>query len=187
MANVKDQVVEEVVETTEVADQDQVVKEEPRRQVTGFTQEEVDDVIAKRLARERDAFAKKLGIEKFDAIDDFLKQNEVTVAEKEELTKKLSEVETNLLDKEFRLSALGLGVKPEHVDRAVKLAMTELSDEVNIDQALELVLGDFPMLKGEEQPVRRIGNQPTAEVSEKTDMDKFFDKPKYKNSKYFNK
>lgn len=180
MADVKDQ----VVETTEVTEEVQV-QEQPKKQPYGFTQEEVDEVIAKRLAREREAIAKKLGVEKYEAVDTFLEQYKNTLGEKEKLNSELANIKNSLLDKEFRLSALTLGVKQEHVDRAVKLAMTEMNEETTIEQALELVLGDFPMLKGEEQPVRKIGSQPQSDVSDKTEMDRYLDK--YKNSKYYSK
>jgi beta-phosphoglucomutase-like phosphatase (HAD superfamily) len=179
MADVKDQVVE--TEITEEAQVEQVTKKQPY----GFTQEEVDEVIAKRLSREREAIAKKLGVEKYEAVDTFLDQYKTTLSEKEKLNSELTNIKNSLLDKEFRLSALTLGVKQEHVDRAVKLAMTEMNDETSIDQALGLVLNDFPMLKGEEQPVRKIGSQPQSETSNKTEVDRYLDK--YKNSKYYNK
>lgn len=181
MADVKDQVVEETTEITEEVQ----VQEEPKKQPYGFTQEEVDEVIAKRLTREREGIAKKLGVSAFDKIDEFMKQYDETVTEKEQLHSRLGELESTILDKDFRLTALAMGIMQDHVDRAVKLAKTELNDEVNIEQALELVINDFPMLKGEEQPVRKIGSRPQTEISEKTEIDKYLDK--YKNSKYFSK
>lgn len=181
MADVKDQVVEE---TTEITEEVQAT-EEPKKQPYGFTQEEVDEVIAKRLTRERESIAKKLGVKNYDGVDEFLKQYDETVTEKEQLSSRLSELESAVLDKDFRLTALAMGVMQDHVDRAVKLAKTEVNEEINIEQALELVLNDFPMLKGEEQPVRKIGNQPQGETNSKTEIDKYLEK--YQGSKYFNK
>ena len=178
MADAKDQVVKtEIVEET--------TNNQAPSQVYGFTQDQVDEVVAKRLAREREAVAKKLGIDKYEAVDSFLESYQKTVSEKETLVAQLSLTKESLVDKEFRLTALSAGVKPEYLDRAVKLARTELTDKVTIEQALEVVLEDFPMLKGGEQPVRKVGAETRNEVGEKTEIDRYLDK--YKGSKYFQK
>jgi hypothetical protein len=178
MADTKDQVIEtEIVEET--------TDNQAASQVYGFTQDQVDEVVAKRLAREREAVAKKLGIDKYEAVDSFLESYQNTVSEKDGLVAELSLTKESLVDKEFRLTALSAGVKPEYLDRAVKLARTELTDKVTIEQALEVVLEDFPMLKGGEQPVRKVGAETRNEVGEKTEIDRYLDK--YKGSKYFQK
>jgi hypothetical protein len=178
MADTKDQVVEtEIVEET--------TDNQTEATVYGFTQEQVDEVVAKRLAREREAIAKKLGVDKYEAVDAFLEGYQNTVAEKDKVVSELQQTKETLIDKDFRLTALNAGVKPEHLDRAVKLAKTELSDDVTIEQALEVVLEDFPMLKGGEQPVRKVGAETRNEVGEKTEIDRYLDK--YKGSKYFQK
>lgn len=178
MADTKDQVVEtEIVEET--------TDNQTEATVYGFTQDQVDEVVAKRLAREREAIAKKLGVDKYEAVDAFLEGYQNTVAEKDKVLSELQQTKETLIDKDFRLTALSSGVKPEHLDRAVKLAKTELSEGVTIEQALEVVLEDFPMLKGGEQPVRKVGAETRNEVGEKTEIDRYLDK--YKGSKYFQK
>jgi FMN phosphatase YigB (HAD superfamily) len=178
MADTKDQVVKtEIVEET--------TDNQTEATVYGFTQDQVDEVVAKRLAREREAIAKKLGVDKYEAVDAFLEGYQNTVAEKDKVLSELQQTKETLIDKDFRLTALSSGVKPEHLDRAVKLAKTELSDGVTIEQALEVVLEDFPMLKGGEQPVRKVGAETRNEVGEKTEIDRYLDK--YKGSKYFQK
>jgi FMN phosphatase YigB (HAD superfamily) len=178
MADTKDQVTQtEIVEET--------TDNQTEATVYGFTQDQVDEVVAKRLAREREAIAKKLGVDKYEAVDAFLEGYQNTVAEKDKVLSELQQTKETLIDKDFRLTALSSGVKPEHLDRAVKLAKTELSDGVTIEQALEAVLEDFPMLKGGEQPVRKVGAETRNEVGEKTEIDRYLDK--YKGSKYFQK
>lgn len=178
MADTKDQVVEtEIVEET--------TDNQTESKVYGFTQDQVDEVVAKRLAREREAIAKKIGVESYEKVDEFLQGYQSLTKEKEQVLTDLEATKESLVDKEFRLSALTLGVKPEHLDRAVKLAKTELTDDVTIDKALEVVLEDFPMLKGGEQPVRKVGTETRNEVGEKTEIDRYLDK--YKGSKYFQK
>jgi hypothetical protein len=183
MADTKDQ----VVETTEI------VEETTNSQTTpnayGFSQEQVDEVVAKRLARERESVAKKLGVESYEKIDSFLEGYQGLIQQKEEINSKYEESIDHLFDRELRLSALNNGVKPEHLDRAVKLITAELDsfsdDDLDIDKALENVLNDFPMFKGQEQPVRKVGAETRNEVSEKTEIDQYLDK--YKNSKYYRK
>jgi len=178
MADTKDQVTKtEIVEET--------TDNQTEATVYGFTQDQVDEVVAKRLAREREAIAKKLGVDKYEAVDAFLEGYQNTVVEKDKVLSELQQTKETLIDKDFRLTALSSGVKPEHLDRAVKLAKTELSDGVTIEQALEVVLEDFPMLKGGEQPVRKVGAETRNEVGEKTEIDRYLDK--YKGSKYFQK
>lgn len=178
MADTKDQ----VVEPTEIVEETTDNQTESAK-VYGFTQDQVDEVVAKRLAREREAIAKKLGVESYDKVDDFLQTYESVTKEKEQVLEELSTTKESLVDKEFRLTALSTGVKPEHLDRAVKLAKTELSDDVTIDKALEIVLEDFPMLKGGEQSIRKVGAETRNDVVEKTEIDRYLDK--YKDSKYF--
>jgi hypothetical protein len=127
-------------------------------------------------------------VESYDKIDDtFFANLSSHDCQRERASdfKTCAQTKESLTDKEFRLTALSSGVKPEHLDRAVRLAKTELSDTVTIEQALELVLEDFPMLKGGEQPVRKVGAETRNEVGEKTEIDRYLDK--YKSSKYFQK
>jgi len=180
MADVKDQVVEQTTEITETTDK------QPEPTSYGFTQDQVDEVVAKRLAREREAIAKKLGVDKYEAVDTFVESVQSTIAEKDKLASELQQVQQSLLDKDMRLSALTVGVKPEYLDRAVKLAQTELSDDVDIAKALDIVLEDFPMLKGGEQPVRKVGSDAPREGSEKSEIDRYLE-ANYKNSRYFKK
>ena len=178
MADTKDQ----VVEPTEIVEETTDNQTESAK-VYGFTQDQVDEVVAKRLAREREAIAKKLGVESYEKVDSFLDSYQNTIAEKDKVLTELEQTKESLVDKEFRLTALSTGVKPEHLDRAVKLAKTELSDDVTIDKALEIVLEDFPMLKGGEQSIRKVGAETRNDVVEKTEIDRYLDK--YKDSKYF--
>ena len=183
MADTKDQ----VVETTEIVEE--TTDNQAASQVYGFTQDQVDEVVAKRLARERESVAKKLGVESYEKIDSFLEGYQGLIQQKEEINSKYEESIDHLFDRELRLSALNNGVKPEHLDRAVKLITAELDsfsdDDLDIDKALENVLNDFPMFKGQDQPVRKVGAETRNEVSEKTEIDQYLDK--YKNSKYYRK
>jgi hypothetical protein len=191
MADTKDQVVEttEAVEEQQTTTHEQPIStSEPFR----FTQDELDEVVAKRLAREREAFAKKLGVEKFEQVDSFLETYKTTVSEKEELNSKYETVITQAFDKEIRLQALLSGVKPEHLDRVVKLTTTELEslnedEELDIAKTMSIVLEEFPMFVGSEpqETVRKIGQQPNTDSNSKTEIERYNEK--WKNSKYWSK
>jgi hypothetical protein len=190
MEDVKNQ----VVETTETTEKKQPTtnKQTSSYEDYTFNQEQVDEVVAKRLAREREAFAKKLGVEKFEAVDSFLENYKTTLSEREELQKDFSWMVERAFDTEIRLNALIAGVKPEHLDRVVKLALAEMEnspddEDLEISKTLTTILEEFPMLKGAEQPaaIRKIGQESAKEGSSKTEVDRYLEK--YKNSKYFGK
>jgi hypothetical protein len=188
MENVKDQVVTTTETTEQTTNEQTTIKPEP----FGFTQEQLDEVVAKRLARERDAVAKKLGVETFDAIDGLLESYKTTQSEKAELMEKYNLMTDTALDKDIRLTALLSGVIPEHLDRVVKLAIAEIEnqpdeDELNIAATIDVIVNEFPMFKNlEVEPsVRKIGQEPSTKTNSKTDIDRY--NSKYDGSKYYNK
>jgi len=190
MEDVKNQ----VEQTTEITEEQQTTTNEQTSNFEDYTfnQEQVDEVVAKRLAREREAFAKKLGVEKYEAIDSFLENYQTTLSEKESLSDDFSWIVEKAFDTEIRLNALIAGVQPDHLDRVVKLALAEMEnlgddEDIEIEKTLSIILEEFPMLKGAEQPaaIRKIGQEAHKEGSSKTEVDRYLEK--YKNSKYFGK
>lgn len=98
-----------------------------------FTQEEVDELIKKRIARER----KKLEKEQ---TQDKEKDTEEKPAVKEPDNKKLNEMEMKLLCYDHDIAK-------EFSKKAIALASTYLDDDTDLDGALEKVLEDFPQFK----------------------------------------
>lgn len=98
-----------------------------------FTQEEVDELIKKRIARER----KKLEKEQTQEKD---KETEEKPAVKEPDNKKLNEMEMKLLCYDHDIAK-------EFSKKAIALASAYLDDETDLDGALEKVLEDFPQFK----------------------------------------
>jgi hypothetical protein len=190
MEDVKNQ----VEQTTEITEEQQPTTNEQTSNFEdySFNQEQVDEVVAKRLAREREAFAKKLGVDKYEGVDSFLENYQTTLSENQELSDDFSWMVEKAFDTEIRLSALIAGVQPDHLDRVVKLALAEMEnlgddEDIEIEKTLSIILEEFPMLKGAEQPaaVRKIGQDAQQEGSSKTEVDRYLEK--YKNSKYFGK
>lgn len=98
-----------------------------------FTQEEVDELIKKRIARER----KKLEKEQTQEKD---KETEEKPVVKEPDNKKLNEMEMKLLCYDHDIAK-------EFSKKAIALASAYLDDETDLDGALEKVLEDFPQFK----------------------------------------
>lgn len=194
MADVKDQAVQDTSEVTNSVAAETTGtttnKQTSDYNDYSFTQEQVDEVVAKRLARERESVAKKLGIERYDAMDSFVESYQQTVSARTEMEEQMGDLMADLFDRELRLTALQHGVKADHLDRTVKLAVAELEllgqdDDIDLSAAMQTVLNDFPMLKGAEQPVRKVGAQTTSDGESKTEIDRYLEK--YKDSKYFRK
>lgn len=128
-----------------------------------FTQDEIDAMIEKRLARARKQWESEA--------EEARKKEQMTEAEKlkaekEEAERKAQEAQTaanqRLINAEARVQAVTLGIKPERIAYALKLADlsgVEVDEQGNPDaaaikSALEAVLNDLPELKGTQGPSR---------------------------------
>lgn len=128
-----------------------------------FTQEELDAIIAKRLARERKAWEQQLEEERRKAQ---MTEAERLKAEKEEAERRAKEAEAaanqRLIQAEAKVVALELGIKPERVAYAIRLANlsdVEVGENGKVDTkalkaALEQVIKDIPELKGTSTPAK---------------------------------
>lgn len=126
-----------------------------------FTQEDLDRLIQQRLQRERKKWEQQLEEERKKAA---MTEAERLKAEKEEAERRAQEAQASanqrLINAEARVQAVTLGIRPERVAYALKLA--DLSavdvddsgnpDEAAIKAALEAVLKDLPELKGAPAP-----------------------------------
>ncbi|MCL5291288.1 MAG: DUF4355 domain-containing protein [Actinobacteria bacterium] len=136
---------------------------------TTLTQEQVDDVLKKRLARERKTWEAELEEEKKKAQ---MSEAEKAKAEKEAAEKKandaIDKANQRLLEAEAKIQASALGVKVERLGFVLKL--TDLS-EIEVDEdgkidsavvkaAVEAVLTAVPELKGEQVAGTRGDNNP---------------------------
>jgi len=158
-------------------------------QPKGLTQEEFDAALNKRMAREREGFAKSLGLETYS--EESLKSFLETVTAKDtkiaEYETKQKELQTEMRTRDFKIHAMTNGIDTQHVDKAIKLAQMEMESngELDMEKAFANVLEDFPMFKGTKTPIK-VGDKVDNKVDEKTDIDKYLE-GKYKNSKYFTK
>jgi len=169
-----------VIETVDV---------EPAKTTESITQDQVDQAIAKRVSREREAFAKKLGLEQYsdESVEQFLSSTKEKDAKLTEYETKTKQYQSDILDRDFQLTAIKQGVTNDNIDRAVKLAKIEMetNQELEMGKAFELVLDMFPMFQGKETTKVKVGDEVSKTVNEKTEIDRVLDK--YKDSKYFNR
>lgn len=120
-----------------------------------FTQAELDEIIKKRLAREKKSWEQQLEEEKKKAA---MTEAERLKAEKEEAERKAKEAQQaanqRLITAEAKVQAAALGVKPEKLSYVLKLADlsdVEVDENGSVDEkavkaAVEKVLKDLPEL-----------------------------------------
>jgi hypothetical protein len=118
-----------------------------------FTQDQLDAVVKDRLARERDKFARELGIdesfskEKYDEFRKFQEAQKTELEKAKEQATKLEAEKLELLTERERLSeeyaAAKLGIKPEALQDA--LALAKIKDGNSIEDKLGKVLEDYPI------------------------------------------
>jgi predicted FMN-binding regulatory protein PaiB len=136
--------------TTEKVQETKQEQAEPKKveakPVKGFTQEEVNKIVADRLERERSALAKALGAEQFDK--EQIATAFKTAQEQLEAEKKAREkVEQDLTQKQHEALAYRYGIKPEKVDEALTLANLKAKKEsVDVSEALQSVAKEYTNL-----------------------------------------
>lgn len=131
MEQTNEQVVEnnETVENVEVSEQETapVEKEEVTEEIKTFTQQELDEIVSKRLARAQTSFTKEL---------------EAAINTKDtEYAEKLKSIETDtqtmaeqLKVKESELTRLSYGIKKDKYDEVLALKEFRMSKEPNLSE-----------------------------------------------------
>ena len=178
---------ENTIQTEQV--EETVSHDEVKKELGLLSQDQVDEAIASRLKREREKFAKTLGIDSYneESIENFLNDIKTKQEQIELQNNEISVLREAKTQQEFVMEAMKSGVKSENLERAIKLAQLEVSDEVSIEQAIANVLEDFPMLKsGTQEKPLKVGSEVKNEVVDKTDVDRYLEN-RYGNSKYFRK
>lgn len=135
-----------------------------------FTQQELDAIIQDRLTRERNKFAKDLGIddsfskEKYEEFKQFQEARKTEFEKTQERSQQL-EVEREELLKtkealEHKVLGMELGIKPDVLGDAIALA--KLKEGKDMREKLEIVLNEYPIFASIPQ-----SNQPKAIGAEK--------------------
>lgn len=147
-----------------------------------FSQDELDAIISKRLARERKAWETQMEEEKKKAA---MSETERLQAEKDAAEKKATDAMDRahrvLITAEAKAVAAQLGINPDRLTYAVKLADLdgiEVDDEGSADtgaiqKAMEAVLEDLPELKVTKQRDIGGGTNPGGRPPTNADMNAF--------------
>lgn len=139
---------------------------EPHQDKT-FTQEDVNNLIAKEKKKATEKLLKELGIEDFENAKEGLQkfkewqESQKTEQEKQAELLQTLEKEKNTLAEEnnnlkTQLAALKAGVKVESVEDVVVLAQKYVSDEVDIDKAIQQVLEKYPHFKAQQEQQQEV-------------------------------
>lgn len=145
---------------------------DPQQQGTGdptppeektFTQEDVNNLIAKETRKQQEKILKQLGIDNFDNAREGMKQfNEWRESQKTEQEKQAEmlknlETEKGTLSEEntslkAQLSAVKAGVNADSVEDVVTLAKNLVNDDVDMDAAIGKVLEKYPHFGQQQEP-----------------------------------
>lgn len=143
--------------------QDTAGQDAPKSDVKTITQEELDRIIQQRLQRERKKWEQQIEEERRKAA---MTEAERLKAEKEEAERKAQEAQAaanrRIIQAEAKAQALALGVRPERLEYALRLAdLSEIEvgddgepDAAAIKTAIEKVLNDLPELRGAATPAK---------------------------------
>ncbi|NUJ19290.1 hypothetical protein FKN04_22415 [Bacillus glycinifermentans] len=150
-----------------------------------FTQEDVKRIAAKEKKQGLEKFLKELGFEDFDNAKDGVKKfrewQESQKTEAQKQAERLQEYETKYEtvsneneSLKAQIAAMGAGVQADAVQDVVTLAKPLVSDEVDMNAAIEKVLEKYPHFKGEAaeppKPVYTTGNH---QKQRPTEMDQW--------------
>lgn len=132
-------------------------------------QSDVNNLIAKETKRAQEKLLKQLGVEDFksakEGLAKFQEWQESQKTEAEKMADSLKDYETkyNTVSSEneslkAQISAMKLGVNADSVPDVVALAKNYVSDEVDLDAAMQMVVEKYPHFKGQQQ---EESNSPT--------------------------
>lgn len=127
-----------------------------------FTQDDVNNLIARESKTAQEKLLKKLGIEDFDTAKDGLEkfrewqESQKTEQEKQAETLKNLETEKGSLSSEnetlkAQLSAMKAGVTTESIEDVVVLAKTLVNDDTDMDAAIAKVVEKYPQFASVQQ------------------------------------
>lgn len=127
-----------------------------------FTQDDVNNVVAKETKKIKEKMLKDLGVDSFknakEGMDQFKQwqEQQKTDAEKqqEQLDNITNEKESLSQENEklqAQLSAFNKGVKPDSAEDVVTLAKNLVDDDTDIEAAIDKVIEKYPHFSGEQQ------------------------------------
>lgn len=127
-----------------------------------FTQEDVNNIVARETKKVQEKILKQLGVEDFntakEGIEKFREWQESQKTEQErqqeQLNKLKQDYESVVAEKEklvAQVSAMKAGVRADSVEDVVVLANALVNDEVTIDEAIKQVVTKYPHFLAQQQ------------------------------------
>lgn len=135
---------------------------EETNQENTFTQEDVNNFVAKETKKQQEKLLKQLGVNDFkDAKEGMKKLKEFQESQMSEQEKQAQQLETLSGEKESlskenqslkaQMSALKAGVKGDSVEDVVALAERLVNDDVSMDDAVKQVIEKYPHFAEQQQ------------------------------------
>lgn len=138
---------------------------EETQQENTFTQEDVNNLVAKETRKQQEKLLKQLGVNDFKDAKEGMKKlkefQESQMSEQEKQQQRLQEYEeqTGTLSKEnqslkAQLSALKANVNPDSVEDVVALAERQVNEDTSMDEAIQQVIKKYPHFAGKQEEQR---------------------------------
>lgn len=127
------------------------------QEIKTFTKEEVDRLVKGRLGREREYFAKSLGLENYDDINSKIEEFKTikeTLTQKDEALKLMGETVETLQSDVIKYK---LQIKEDKYKEAMALAKVKQENGMQLEEALTEVLKEYPSMKN---GVSKLGEEP---------------------------
>lgn len=156
--------------------------------VKTFTQDDVNSVAAKEAKKAQEKLLKQLGITDFENAKEGMKKfqewQEAQKTEEQKNQERLQELENNYNKEreansslQTQIALLSAGVKKDFAQDVAALAKNYLSDEVDINKAVEMVVEKYPHFLDQNQepetPTKPTFGQGQYKKSEETELDKW--------------
>lgn len=159
--NTQNQTADQPADTNQAGGEQQTAEQQAEART--FSQEDVNNIVAREVKKAQEKLFRELGIEDFNSakegLQKFREWQESQKTEAEKQAERLKELETNYQHVssenetlKAQLSALKAGVNPDSVQDVVILAKAMVNDDVDMDQAIQKVLEKYPHFKAQQEP-----------------------------------
>lgn len=149
---------------TPLNDSPTVDKPEDTPPAKKFTQEDVNNLVAKEAKKAQEKLLKQLGVEDFnnakEGLNKFKEWQESQKTEAEKQAERLKELETNYSNTsnenatlKAQISAMKAGVLAESVEDVVTLAKTMVNDDLDMDAAIAKIVEKYPHFAQQQEKV----------------------------------
>src|SRR5690554_497126 len=159
--NTQNQTADQPADTNQAGGEQQTAEQQAEART--FSQEDVNNIVAREVKKAQEKLFRELGIEDFNSakegLQKFREWQEAQKTEAEKQAERLQKLETDYQSVasenemlKAQLSALKAGVNPDSVQDVVILAKAMVNDDVDMDQAIQKVLEKYPHFKAQQEP-----------------------------------